>query len=110
MEKTYRYRGFDIVVNSLRATVAVARRDDASSQYAYMAGVTLKARLSGGEWSTAFRIGPISGRLSADLREVLAAGFAAGTQVVDDVMSVMGVMGDGHMRAVPESMGTHLSI
>ncbi|EEA04400.1 hypothetical protein BH160DRAFT_0302 [Burkholderia sp. H160] len=90
MEQTYRYRGFDIVVNALRATDTTTHAGDATAQRAYMAGVTLKTRLIGDEWSTAFRVGPVAVRSSTDLREVLAAGFAAGTQVVDDVLSVMG--------------------
>jgi hypothetical protein len=90
MEQTYRYRGFDIVVNALRATDTATRVGDATAQRAYMASVTLKTRLMGGEWSTAFRVGPVRDRASSDQREVLAAGFAAATQIVDDVVSVMG--------------------
>jgi hypothetical protein len=90
MEQTYRYRGFDIVVNALRATDAATHAGDATAQRRYMAAVMLKTRLISGEWSTAFRVGAAPGRSSTDLREVLATGFAAATQVVDDVVSVMG--------------------
>ncbi|MCC8395956.1 hypothetical protein LJ656_25555 [Paraburkholderia sp. MMS20-SJTR3] len=88
MEKTYRYRGFDIVVNALRLGDDVGRCDTTAP--AYMAGVKLSAQLPSGEWSTAFRAGPVPGRISADLREVFVAGFAAATRVIDDVVGVMG--------------------
>ncbi|MGF6372548.1 hypothetical protein OKW40_005364 [Paraburkholderia sp. RAU6.4a] len=95
MEQTYRYRGFDIVVNALRATDMSTRVGSATARRAYVASVTLKTRLIGGEWSTAFRVASVPGRSSTDLREVLAAGFAAAIRVVDDVVSVMG---DGFAR------------
>jgi hypothetical protein len=90
MEQRYRYRSFDIVVNALRTTDTATHAGDATAQRHYVAAVTSKTRLIGGEWSTAFRVGPMPGRSSTDLREVLAAGIAAATQVVDDVVSVMG--------------------
>ena len=90
MEQTYRYRGFDIVVNALRVTDAVTYEGAATAQRVYMAAVTLKTRLVGGGWSTAFRVGTGPDRSSTDLPQVLAAGFVAATQVVDDVVSVMG--------------------
>jgi hypothetical protein len=76
--------------NALRASDQAAHANDATARRAYMAAVTLKTRLLGGEWSTAFRVGPPPGRASTDLREVLATGFTAATRVVDDVVSVMG--------------------
>ncbi|APA89293.1 hypothetical protein BJG93_24700 [Paraburkholderia sprentiae WSM5005] len=90
MKQIYRYRGFDIVVNALRGTDSVAHVSDPTARRAYAASVTLKTRLIGGEWSTAFRVGPVPVGSSTDLSEVLAAGFAAATRVVDDVVSVMG--------------------
>ncbi|MEX3786332.1 hypothetical protein [Paraburkholderia sp. BR14374] len=90
MEQTYRYRGFDIMVNALHATHTCSPVGSVTARPAYVANVTLKTRLIGGEWSTAFRVGPLAGRSATDLREVLAAGFAAATRVVDDVVSVMG--------------------
>ncbi|MEX3894017.1 hypothetical protein FSB08_11360 [Paraburkholderia sp. JPY432] len=90
MEQTYRYRGFDITVNALHATHTCSPVGGVTARRAYVANVTLKTRLIGGEWSTAFRVGPPAGRSATDLREVLAAGFAAATRVVDDVVSVMG--------------------
>jgi hypothetical protein len=90
MEQTYRYRGFDIVVNALCAVDTASQVGDATAQRRYIAAVTLKTRLIGGEWSTAFRVGPVSARSSTDPREVLADGFAAATEVVDDVVNVMG--------------------
>ncbi|MEX3635894.1 hypothetical protein [Paraburkholderia sp. BR14320] len=90
MEQTYRYRGFDIVVNALHATHTCSHVGGVTARRAYVANVTLKTRLIGGEWSTAFRVGPLPGRSATDLWEVLAAGFAAATRVVDDVVSVMG--------------------
>jgi len=63
---------------------------DATAQRRYIAAVTLKTRLIGGEWSTAFRVGPVRAHSSTDPREVLADGFAAATEVVDDVVKVMG--------------------
>ncbi|RZF28402.1 hypothetical protein EVC45_17645 [Paraburkholderia sp. UYCP14C] len=90
MEQTYRYRGFEIVVNALRAADTSTLVGDATARRAYVASVTLKTRLIGGEWSTAFRVCSLPSRASTDLREVLAGGFSAATRVVDDVMSVMG--------------------
>jgi hypothetical protein len=90
MEQTYRYRGFDIVVNALRAADTAPQVGDATAQRRYIAAVTLKTRLIGGEWSTAFRVGPVRAHSSTDPREVLADGFAAATEVVDDVVKVMG--------------------
>lgn len=90
MEQIYQYRGFDIVVNALRVTDAVTHGGAATAQRAYMAAVTLKTRLVGGVWSTAFRVEPGPDRSSTDLPQVLAAGFVAATHVVDDVVSVMG--------------------
>lgn len=91
MEQTYRYRGFDIVVNALRVADTTTQVGDATARRTYMACVTLKTKLNDDEWSTAFRMGPVSGRSSADMTEVLAAGLTAATRVVDAVVSVMGV-------------------
>ncbi|MBB5422304.1 hypothetical protein HDG40_000445 [Paraburkholderia sp. JPY158] len=90
MEQTYRYREFDIVVSALHATDTCSPVGGVTARRAYVANVMLKTRLNGGEWSTAFRVGPLPGRSATDLREVLAAGFAAATRVVDDVVNMMG--------------------
>jgi hypothetical protein len=92
MEQTYSYRGFDVVVNAQREDDASGNASDETQRCVYVTGVTLKTDLIAGEWSTGFRVEPLAGRSSADLREVLSAGFAAATKVVDDVIGVMGWM------------------
>jgi hypothetical protein len=90
MQRTYSYRGFDIVVDVRCDGHGLVHPDDEAAQHAYAVSVTLKADLPGGEWSTDFRVGPMPGSLPADLRDVLASGFAAASKVVDEVVGVMG--------------------
>ncbi|EEF24995.1 conserved hypothetical protein [Ricinus communis] len=105
MEQKYRYRGFDIAVDAQRETDVSDCARDEIKQCAYIASVRLSTSLIAGEWSTDFRVEPMPGRSPADLREVLAAGFAAATKVVDDVMRVMGdVLAGRQSEGAPQAL------
>lgn len=90
MEQAYRYRGFDVIVNATKEGSASGHRDVEVGQDVYIAGVTLRTSFIAGEWSADFRVEPAPGRMPADLREVLAAGFAAATKIIDEVIDAIG--------------------